>query len=228
MDEIFHVNVGSYTTDTHNVIVFKTRLWPYILMSLKWLIRRSGIPSSTNLQNGLGLIIINNLAMAIEGLITDIIIDHLDNYKPQKPKLFDELNKRGWRFKKDTYNKTFKKQLETYSSYKSIENLFLLRNNIAHGKTHLETNEKKLATDVIEKVKSVDNKYQQVRLYLIEQNVIRDKDVSSNADVLWTFNISKFFFEESLKFIQSVIHGNESSKKVGIEKEFQMVLHNKY
>lgn len=197
-------------------------------MSLKWLLQRSDIPSSTNLRNGLGLIIINNLAIAIEGLITDIIIDHLDDYKPQKPKLFDDLNKKGWWFKKDAYNKTFKKQLEIYSSYKSIENLFRLRNNIAHGKTHLETNEKTLATDVIEKVRSVDDKYQQVRLYLIEQNVIPDKDTSSNADVLWTFNISKFFFEESLKFIQSVIHGNESSKKMGIEAELQMVLHNEY
>lgn len=227
MDEIFHVNVGGYTTDAYRVTVFKTRLWPYMLMSLKWLIR-SNIPLSTNLQNGLGLIIINNLAIAIEGLITDIIIDHLDNYKTQKPKLFDELNKKGWWFKKDTYNKTFKKQLETYSSYKSIENLFRLRNNISHGKTHLETNEKQLTTGVTEKVKSVDDKYQQVRLYLIEQKVIRDKDVSSNADVLWTFNNSKFFFEESLKFIQSVINGNESPEKMGIEAEFQMVLHNEY
>lgn len=184
MDETLHVNEELHKTDTHYINVVKTRLWPQLLASLNWIIK-SPIPNKVTVQNGLGLIIINNLAIIIEGFITDIIVEHLDNHELEKSKQINELVKKGWADKRELYKNTFQKSIETYPEYESIKNLFFLRNNISHGKTHSEIDKKHIITGERSLIESVDKNYQKVRKYLIEKKVINDTEVSSNVNVLW-------------------------------------------
>ena len=93
MDETFHINLEGYQTETHWINIVKTRLWSYQLMSLNWLIR-SRLPGSTNIQNGFGLIIINTLALSIEGLIMDLISEHLFDNALEKNENIRNINRK--------------------------------------------------------------------------------------------------------------------------------------
>ena len=220
MEETIHINLEAYKTDTHYIGGSKTRLWSAILSSLKWL-TTTGIPG--NIQSGIGLMIINNLAISVEGFISDIIIEHLDNgefEKPEEVKNFDNLT---WPKKVKKYNSLFKDKLETYSEYKSIEILFDLRNNISHGRTHTEISKTDIMTGQKTVLESVNQKYQKVRLYCLEKKLLVEKDTSSNVDVLWKLNVAAFFFFEVTKFLYAVIRNNESDKKGGILAELNAV-----
>ena len=223
MEETIHINVELHKSDTHYISITKTRLWSQILISLNWLIK-APIARTVSIQNGLGLMIINNLAILIEGFISDLITEHLDNNELVKPKEIKGLDKNGWSHKKELYNKTFQKDLESYAEYKSIESLFFLRNNISHGKTHNEINKTHIISGQKTIIESVDKNYQKVRKYLVEKKVITEKDTSSNVDVLWKLQIAFFFFSESKKFLFAVIQTNESNKKQAILSELQSSL----
>jgi hypothetical protein len=227
MEETFHINFEGHKTETHYVNIVKTRLWSYILMSINWLIRNP-IHGTTNVQNGIGLMIINNLAISIEGFITDLITEHLFENELEKLEHIKKLGLTGWKKKKEHYNKIFDKKIESYASYKSIETLFFLRNNISHGKTHLEIDRREIVTGNKSKIESADNNYQKVRSYLIENKVIQETEVSSNVKVLWTLNIARHFWIETQIFLAAIAKENESSKKQGILAEFETVLSNKY
>lgn len=123
MEETFQINFEGHKTDTHYISIIKTRLWSYMLMSINWLIR-SRIHSSTNVQNGIGFMIINNLAISIEGFITDIITEHLFENELEKLLHIKNLGLTGWQTKKTQYNKIFDKKIEAYASYQAIENFF--------------------------------------------------------------------------------------------------------
>lgn len=212
MEEKIHINIEVYKTDTHYIGGSKTRLWSAILSSLRWL-TTTGIPG--NIQSGIGLMIINNLAIAVEGFISDIIIEHLDNGELEKPEEV-KMDNIQWRKKVKEYNALFRDKLETYSEYKSIEILFDLRNNISHGRTHREISKTDIRTGEKTVLESVNKNYQKVRLYCIDKGLLIEKDTSSNIDVLWKLNIAAFFFLEVTKFLFAVIRINESDKKGGI------------
>ena len=227
MEDNIHINLELLKTDTHYLSIVKTRLWSYQLMSLKWMLYIN-IPSNTNLQNGLGLVIINTLALSVEGVIMDLISDHLFENGIEKKNKIKKLNLRGWRRKREMYNHLFKKNIELYESYYSIENLFYLRNNISHGETHYEINKRDIITDGISNIESVDENYQRVRSFLIDKKIIQETEIPSNSKVLWTMRIAHYFYNETICFLSSIIRENESPKKNGIKSEFENLLTNSY
>ncbi len=226
-NETFQINVSLDKNESHYLSIVKTRLWSFQLMSLNWLLR-SHISSSTNVQNGLGLMILNTLAISIEGFLTDLIAEHLFDKELERITGMKKLDLIGWQKKKKKYNNLFQKKIENYNSYESIENLFFLRNNISHGETHLEIDRREIATGIKSTIESVSESYQKVRLFLIVKQIIQETEISSNAKVLWTLDIARFFFRETQHFLTSVITENESPNKMGIQAEFQTVLSNKY
>lgn len=226
-NETFQINVSLEKTETHYLNIVKTRLWSFQLMSINWLFR-SPISSSTNVQNGLGLIILNTLATSIEGFVTDLISEHLFDKELERLEQMKKLNLSGWQTKKKKYNNLFQKKIESYNSYEAIENLFFLRNNLSHGETHLEIDKREIVTGNTSKIESLGKSYQKVRLFLVAKQIIQETDISSNAKVLWTLDIARFFFRETQKFLTAIIVENESPNKIGIQAEFQTVLSNKY
>ena len=225
-NETFHNNVSLEKTDSHLLSIVKTRLWSYQLMSLNWL-NQSPIPLSTNVQNGLGLIIINTLATSIEGIITNLIAEHLFEKDLERVEGMKNCKLIGWHKKKKKYNDLFFKKIENYNSYKSIENLFSLRNCISHGETHLEISSRDIGTNIKSTIQSVGESYSRVRSFLMEKKIIQETEISSNINVLWTLSIAHFFFRETFQFLNSVITENESPNKMGIQKEFETVLSNR-
>lgn len=220
MDETIHINVEVHKSNTHYVNIVKTRLWSAILSSINWLIKNP-IPGSINVQSGLGLMIINNLAIAVEGFIADLIIEHLDDHELIKSKQVKNVARETWQPKKKKYNEIFEKNIESYPEYKSIEIFFLLRNNISHGKTHLEISKTDIVTREKTFIESTDKNYQIVRRYLIRKNIIKERDTSSNAEILWKLNIAIFFFHEVKRFLFTIIGNNESEKKQCILSELK-------
>jgi hypothetical protein len=127
MEETFHINIEGYPTDQGYISISKVRLWPAILASLQWMIRNP-IPGHNLVQSGIGLIIINNLAISVEGFIADMIIQKIDNNEENKPPDIQSLQgyNATWKLKIKLYNKYFDKKLESYSQFKAMEILFLL------------------------------------------------------------------------------------------------------
>lgn len=226
-NETFHFNLSLDQTESHYLSIVKTRLWSFQLMSLNWL-NRGHISSSTNVQNGLGLMIINTLATSIEGVITDLIAEYLFEKDLERVDGMKKFKLVGWQKKKKKYNSLFDKKIEDYDSYESIENLFSLRNSISHGETHLEIDSREINTGIKSTIQSVGGSYQNVRLFLIAKRIIEETEISSNAKVLWTLDIARFFYRETQHFLTSIIAENESPNKMGIQAEFQTVISNKY
>lgn len=215
MDETIHINFGAYKSETQNIGYSKTRLWPAMLSSIRWL-TQTGIPGHNLIPDGISLMIINNLAISVEGFIADIIAEHLDNGELEKPFEIVQLDWKKWDFKKELYNKLFTKKIESYPAYKSIEILFIFRNNISHGKTHTEVTKTDLISGEKSILVSVNEKYQKIREYLIEKNILKETDISSNIEVLWKLQTSALLFFEVTKFLFALIKENESDRKGGI------------
>ncbi|HTA28072.1 MAG TPA: hypothetical protein VK809_09805, partial [Bacteroidia bacterium] len=172
--------------------------------------------------SGIGLIIINSLAISIEGFIADIISEHLDNGELVKPKEIKELDKISWEKKVKMYNGLFQKKLEDYPEYKSIEVLFIFRNNISHGRTHTEITKTDRISNEKTVLESVNKNYQIVRRYLIDKGLLLETDISSNVETLWKLNVAAFLFHEAEKFLFAVVKENESNRKLGIVTELNM------
>jgi hypothetical protein len=227
MNEAFHTNIELAKTDTHYVTIIKTRLWPFQLMSLNWLIRKS-VSISCNIENGLGLIIINTLALSVEGFIADVINEEQFEHEFTKNASVKNSEPKTWSKKKQLFNALFSKKIESYDSYQSIEHLFHLRNNIAHGRTHFEIISIEIATQLKTKIESTDKNYEKVRRYLINQNLIADEEIPSNAKTLWTLSVALFFYDEVKRFLISIITHNESTRKAAIQAEFETIVNNGY
>jgi len=219
MDETIHIYLDAlHKTDTHTISSTKTRLWPSILVSLRWIFKHP-ISGSTIIQNGLGLLVINNLAIAVEGFITDILVDYFDNNELKKSPKIEQIENSNWTSKVKHYNKIFPNKLDKCDSYKSIEILFLLRNNTAHGRTHRETNSMNIATQERTKIESTNVNYQKVRKFFNEVNVMKESEIYSNVETLWKLNNVLFLIGQVQIFLNSVLENNKSEKFTSIASE---------
>lgn len=214
-----HLNIDLHKTDSAYVSIITTRLWSYIPPSINWLIR-TPTPAMASIQGGLSIIIINSLAILVEGFITDILASRLEDSALKNSEVID-FDIATWHPKKKFFKKLFEKDLSTYSKYKSIEALFNLRNNLSHGKSHVEQNSKDTASGGISSVKSLHKNYQSARQYLVEKKLLNDTSDISNVEVLWKFNIALFFFFEVKAFLFDVINSIEFDRKSGIFNELQ-------
>lgn len=219
MDETIHIYIDALLkTDTHTLLVTKKRLWPSIIASLRWLFNRP-ISGNTLIQNGLGLLMINNLAIAVEGFITDVLVEYLDTNELEKSDRIKNIESSSWKSKIKAYNKVFPNSLDKCVSYRSIELLFFLRNNTAHGLTHREKNTTEIATAKKSKIESIDKNYQKAREFFNEIGRIKATELSSNIETLWGINNCYFFLSEVRLFLHSVLENNKSEKFIGITSE---------
>lgn len=219
MDETIHIYVDALIkTDTHTISSTKTRLWPSVLVSLRWLFKHP-ISENAIIQNGLGLLAINNLAIAVEGFITDILVDYLDNNELKKSAKVEQIENSNWTSKVKQYNKIFPKKLSKCASYNSIEILFLLRNNTAHGRTHRETNSMNITTLKRTRTESTNKNYQKVRQFFNSANVMKESEIYSNIETLWQIKNVLFLMRQVEIFLYSVLENNKSDKFASIVSE---------
>src|SRR5678815_446953 len=117
-ESTIHLNVDIRKEGSHSVAVTKTRIWPSLLAYLQWATCGKSMPRY--IADGLGLTIINNLAIIAEGIITDLTEEFI---KHSGMTLTTAVNfdRDTWNKKKDVYNQLFVKKLEDYPCYKSIE-----------------------------------------------------------------------------------------------------------
>ena len=222
MDETIHINIGASQTDTHYIASYTVRVWPHLLASVNWILRN---PISGNLliQHGISITVINNLAIAVEGFIADIISEYL--YKKDHLKAISniDLDRMTWQNKRKLYNELFSKRLEAYLLYDGIETLISFRNNLAHGRTYTEYTMREIAGDEISDIESGNKVYQDLRTYLIKNRLLKPGNISSNVEVPWKIQIACHFVGLVKSFMENVLRENESDSKLGIETEFKLV-----
>jgi len=226
MDETIHINVELHKTDTKYISIIKTRLWSYIPPTLIWLLK-SRIPGSNSIQSGVSFTIINNLAILVEGFITDILVSYLDKNELVKSKEILNIENSSWESKVKKFEKLFKKELITSTDFESIDVLFDLRNNFSHGKTYLEKEIRDISNGKKAPLESINNNYEKARRYLIKHKVIEPIENPSNV-VFWKLNVSFFFFLEVQRFLFQVIHNIEFESKSSILAELETAFKNKF
>lgn len=220
MEEIFNINFEGYQTENDYISISKVRLWPAILASANWILKNR-IPSHNLIQSGLGLTIINSLAVSIEGFIGDMIVQKLDNGEFIKVQEVQDLEKATWSDKLKLYNRVFEKKLNSYIEFESVEVLFILRNNFLHGLSHSEMIKRNILSGISSKVKSTNKKYQIAREYFTKNGFLKSTDVSSNVEILWRLQIVAFLFWEVQKFLNKIIADNKSQQFIGIADELK-------
>lgn len=219
MDETLHFYIDSlHRTDTHHISTTKTRLWPSIIASQRWIFKHN-ISGSTLMINGIGLMVINSLAIAAEGFLTDILVEYLDNHELEKSDKIKQIENSNWNSKVKIYNTTFENCLNKCESYESIDILLLLRNNTAHGRTHTERNAVSIATSESSKIESINKNYQKARQFFERINLMKESEVFSNIDTLWQIKHAWFFLSQVRLFLYSVLEKNKSEKFNSIKSE---------
>lgn len=221
MEETIHINVEIRNTEDGAVSVSTNRLWPSLL---RFTLTTMYSPIKGDILQGACLTIINNLALVIEGFITDLIVNEV-----QRTNLLIEFNpeKSTWSGKKKIYSKIFSKSLSEYPENEAIEILFLLRNNVAHGRSHLEIQKKKKQEDKWDDLKSDNKNYQKVREYLVRNKLLEQKTTPSNVDWLWQGHIASFFCMHVERFLFSIIKDLDEKQTLGISSELKTACHKK-
>lgn len=216
-----HLNINLEKSETGCIATTTVRLWSYIPSSLSWLMRLP-YPASADIVCGRSVILLTNLALLAEGFLTDIIVSHIENSSEQKKKDVLEKIYSGqlkWKDLITKFKEYFDKDLNDIPSFKSIEILFLFRNNIAHGKTYSENSTSQNDMQGKYSNSSIDKKYEKVRQYLIEMNVIRYEIVTANQPKILDSNVPIFFYLEVKKFLFNIIDCIEFNKRENIKAE---------
>jgi hypothetical protein len=217
-EQTIHINVELRKEGLHNVSITKTRIWPQLLTYLRWSVFGKQIPSFVS--GGLGLNILNNLAIIVEGVVTDLVEEHA-----KRTGLISlDCDRDGWDKKKKAYNRIFQNKLETYPCYDAVEVLFWFRNNIAHGRSHSEVLKIESETGEKSPIESESKKYEKIRRYLIDKKMMKNSDTPNNVDFLWKLENAIVLYSQVIIFLESVLAGNESSYKDGIISEWKTAI----
>ena len=224
MEEVIHINVGGYITEDEVVSVSKFRLWPALLAYSRWTVKNI-IPGHNLIRSGIGLSLVNNLAVAVEGFVADMVVENLDtNDQNKSPELIFLESKATWHHKKKLFNENFEKGLESYGEFEAVEILFNLRNNMLHGLTHTEQTKRKMDSEEWIQVTSINEKYQKARNFFISKGLMPDLKTHSSAELLWKIEIVVFLFSQVQIFLTKIISENNSPKFIGIESELKNAL----
>ena len=221
MNEIIHINLSISKTDTHYVSGHYVRIWPHLLKTVNWFFKNP-MPAGQMIQYGIGLTCINNLAIAVEGFIADIIFEHIENNTELKEKFKIDIDKMTWHPKKVLYNELFSKKIEDYTFFEGITVLMNFRNNLAHGRTYSEFTKRELSIEKFSGLESDNKHYQTVREYLIKNKLLNESNASSNSEIPWKLTVLAHFAGQVNFFLNSILLENESKHKLGIETEFKM------
>jgi hypothetical protein len=216
-----HLNINLEKTETGNITTTTVRLWSYIPSSLSWLMKLP-FSGSADIVCGRSIILLTNLALLVEGFLTDIIVGHIENSPEQELKDILEKIYSGqlkWKDLITKYSEYFGKDLNDIPAFKSIEILFVFRNNISHGKTYSENSISQNDAQGKFVNFSTDKKYEKVRQYLIEMNVIKYELVTANQPKILDSNVPNFFYFEVKRFLFSLIDSIQFDKKENIKSE---------
>lgn len=224
MEEVIHINIGGYIYENEVVSVSKFRLWPALVAYSRWTLKNL-IPGHNLIKWGIGLSIVNNLAIAVEGFVADMVIEKLETNEPTKsPDLIFLESKATWHHKKKLYNENFEKVLENYPEYEAIEILFNLRNNTLHGLSHTEQTKRKIDSEEWIQVASINQKYQKARDFFVSKGLLQDLKTHSSSELLWKLEIVVFLFSQVQNFLTRIISDNDSPIFVGIALELKNAL----
>ena len=223
MDDIIHANLGGYQKDGVWVSNQTIRLWPHIIAGTRWMLQAPK-PQQTIIHRGVAMTAINNLAVAVEGFIGDIIYAQLDTNSEIQHPVISKLPDSSWEPKRAFYNRYFIKKLSVYSEFRSIEILMLLRNNLLHGLSYIESNQAlNVSGTERTKIVSPNKKYQKAREFFISKGLLADTSQMSSSESLWKLQIVVFLFSEVSRLITHIIVDNPENKFLGIKSEWEMI-----
>jgi len=219
MEETIHIYIESILKSEKGAVsATKKRLWPSLIVSIRWLFKNP-ISERTIIQNGLGLTVINSLAIAVEGFLCDLLVDYHDNYKAEKPEIINRIENSNWNSKVKLYNRTFENKITQCTCYDSVKILLLLRNNTAHGRTHREKGVMPTDNPDTYKMNSLDYNYQEARQYFQKMRLIAENDKFSNVESLWQIRNVLFLFTQIEIFLNSLLENSKSEKFDSIKSE---------
>jgi hypothetical protein len=219
MEETIHIYIDSILkSDTQSISSSKKRLWPSLIVSVRWLFKNP-ISGRTLIQNGLGLTVINSLAMAVEGFLSDLLVEYFDNYELEKTLKIKAIENSNWNSKVKIYKKTFTNNINKCECYEAIEILFYLRNNTAHGRTHREISVITIDTPQSQRIRSADKNYQKARQYFEKTGLLKEDDRLSNVEMLWQIKHAQFLLYQVESFLYSLLENNKSEKFNSIASE---------
>lgn len=220
-DYTIHINVRLEKSGDQHIAYTKERIWRPLVSFLTWI--TNGVPMNGFVRDGVGLTFITNMGIIVEGIIADIIDEYrINNKLPNDPK--DDLEKATWVAKMRIYNSLFDKKISNYSGYKAVKILFIFRNNVAHGLSHVERSAIQQSTNHKSKLSSTNKEYEKIRTYFIRQGVMKNADTPGNVNQLWNYTNIQFLWHEIRKFIEEVLQHNESKHNKPILSEWETAI----
>lgn len=210
-DQIIFVDLRIKKIGDTNVSYVKERIWRPLVSFNSWVLKRGEIPGVA--ADGLGITLITNAAIIIEGIIGDILDEHYYNSNQEND---SNLESKNWEKKKSDYNSLFTKRLELYQNYKSIAIIFSFRNNLAHGLANIEKTASHAGENQKSQQVSVNEKYRSIRKYFIKNGFISNEETPVNNNQLWKLKNAWFLWQEAKSFISDVLKENESKFNIGI------------
>jgi hypothetical protein len=184
-DNVIYVNLGGHEKDGRMISCQTIHLWTSTMAANRWMLTAPK-PNQSIVHKGVGMSVVYNLAIAVEGFIGYMIFALLDTNEAVQHPLIEKLEKVAWDKKVKMHNELFAKPLESYHNFPAMDILLLLRNNLLHGLSYKEYNEA-LSDDgnLRSNIKSDNEKYEKARQYFINQKLLADTSQMSNSESLW-------------------------------------------
>jgi len=212
-------------------IISQHRIWTYITKTIQYNIKNlSGDPKDIPVS-GLCLDIIVSTASLIEGIVTDHIVNELEFFlsdplkKGKNEKYLKEIHLKAWAWKKKIL-KYLNWNIDQLENFDLIENLFSLRNNIAHGKSYniVETRGFKDKVLVRSKPVAIENEnYFKVYRFLVEKGIVNDLIFHSVLSVEFFLvpAVAEYFYEGSKLFLNDFFRTIKLNSNLNMQPEYE-------
>ncbi len=220
MDDIIHINLGAYNTNTHSIGTHTVRIWSHMLASVHWMFNKQ-IPGNFLIQHGISITLINNMAIALEGFIADVCWEYAQN-KPNLASLISDIDNMTWQKKSKLYDRLFAKKLCDYFGYDGISALINFRNNLAHARTYTELSKRELTGTAVSEIETENKGYHDLREYLIRNGLLKRGTIPSNVEVPWKIETAMHFVGLTEHYMENILRENESDNNLGIATEFKL------
>lgn len=111
--------------------------------------------------------------------------------------------------------------MNTYPHYSSIETLFILRNNISHGRNYTEEVRREMSNTQSFAKSITNSNYEKVRNFLLNKRLIKPNEDTLNSGGFWESSVVHFFYQEVRLFVIELINSVEFNKKQDMMNEVE-------
>jgi hypothetical protein len=204
-------------------------IWNLLPKSLDFFVKHLDDENFREYGTGFSIQVMVNTAILIEGLITDCIEEGIEKITKAGGNLSDkerDLDHASWVVKKNSIRDILKIELNDLPKFDEIETLFLIRNNVSHGRSYkiahnttFRNQSKPHSSEIEIKNRSYKRVYNKLEILGLVPQLQQSSML--NIGALFRPQVAKFFYNAAIDFLKNWIDLPQIKEFPQIQKDFK-------